>query len=90
VAVDPAGNIVAAGAADGTDYRFAVARYLGTDGTLDTLFGGGDGKVTTDFTNGDDFATDVAIDQNFNIVAVGRAGGFGGRFAAARYLSLLF
>lgn len=85
VAVQANGKIVAAGGARGGGGSFAVARY-NTDGTRDTTFGG-DGKVTTDFTQGRDVASGVAIRAG-RIVAAGRAGGFGrsGRFALSRYL----
>jgi len=76
------GKLVAAGMAGGYSL-FALARY-NSDGTLDTSFGG-DGKVTTNFTAGADFAFGVAIQTDGKIVAVGRAGGSGGRVAVARY-----
>jgi uncharacterized delta-60 repeat protein len=82
LAVQTDGKLVAAGSAAG-GAKFALARYNG-DGTLDTSFGG-DGKVTTNFSARDDFAFGVAIQADGRIVAVGRAGGSGGRFAAARY-----
>src|SRR5690349_11123753 len=46
VAIQPDGKIVVAGVAGlgGKDSRFAIVRY-NTEGTLDTSFGGGDGKV---------------------------------------------
>jgi uncharacterized delta-60 repeat protein len=78
--MQPDSKLVAVGEAAG---RFALARY-DSDGTLDTSFGG-NGKVTTNFSAGDDFAFGVAIQADGKIVAVGRAGGRGGRFAAARY-----
>jgi hypothetical protein len=37
-----------------------VARY-NSDGSLDTTFGG-DGTVTTNFTSGNDYAWDIAVD----------------------------
>jgi uncharacterized delta-60 repeat protein len=86
VAVQDDGRIVAAGwsgPARSNNYRFAVARY-DSDGGLDTTFGG-DGKVTTNFTTGNDFAWDMALQDDGKIVVVGRAGGAGGRFAVARY-----
>jgi uncharacterized delta-60 repeat protein len=87
VAIQATGKIVAAGwaagAAGGTGDRFALARY-NTDGTLDSSFSG-DGKVRTNFTIESDVAFDVAIQANGRIVAAGRAGGKGGRFALARY-----
>lgn len=69
---------------------FALARF-NADGTLDTNFGGGDGKVTTDF--GDyDWSSRLALQQDGKIVAVGGTF-FGGvpanesDFAVARYQS---
>ena len=85
VAIQADGKIVAAGHANLR--RFALARY-NRNGNLDTTFSG-NGKVVTDFTRrgfGDDFANGVAIQANGKIVAAGRAGGSGGRFALVRYL----
>ena len=85
VAIQADGKIVAAGHA--SLRRFALARY-NRNGNLDTTFSG-NGKVVTDFTRrgfGDDFANGVAIQANGKIVAAGRAGGSGGRFALVRYL----
>jgi uncharacterized delta-60 repeat protein len=84
VAVQIDSKIVAVGQAGGSGGRFAVARYQST-GPLDPGFSV-DGKLTTDFTAGYDAAFDGALDADGNIVAVGRAGGRGGRFAIARYL----
>jgi uncharacterized delta-60 repeat protein len=83
VAIQGDGKIVAAGRAGGSGGRFALARY-NTDGTLDTTFSG-NGKATTNFTSGPDFATGVALQVDGKIVAAGGAGGTGGRFALARY-----
>jgi uncharacterized delta-60 repeat protein len=82
LAIQTDGKLVAAGSAAGGD-RFALARY-NVDGTLDTSFGDG-GKITTNFTSGLDFAFGVEIQADGKIVAAGRAGGSGGRFAVARY-----
>ncbi len=85
VAIQADGKIVAAGHANFR--RFALARY-NRNGHLDTTFSG-NGKVVTNFTRkgfGDDFANGVAIQANGTIVAAGRAGGSGGRFALVRYL----
>ena len=82
VAIQGDGKIVAAGVA-GANTRFALVRY-NPNGTLDTTFSG-DGKATTNFTPGVDFATGVAIQTNGKIVAVGEADGSGGRFALVRY-----
>jgi uncharacterized delta-60 repeat protein len=84
VAVQLDSKIVAVGQAGGSGGRFAVARYEAA-GPLDLSFSV-DGKLTTDFTAGYDAAFDGALDADGNIVAVGRAGGSGGRFAVARYL----
>ena len=87
VAVQANGKIVVAGVAgdrivgEVRQGRFALARYT-PQGTLDTTFGG-DGKVTTDFTNGFDSANGVAIQANGKIVAAG--GASESRFALARY-----
>jgi uncharacterized delta-60 repeat protein len=91
VAVQVDGKIVAAGCDGGfcedhPDDNFAVARYL-TDGSLDTGFGGGDGKVTTDFGSGTDLANALALQRDGKIVAAGFAlmPGTGHDFALARY-----
>lgn len=83
VALQPDGKIVVAG----TSWRgsenccwFTVARY-NTDGTLDSGFGGGDGRVFTDF-GGPDEARAVAVQPDGKIVAAGSAGG---QVALARY-----
>jgi uncharacterized delta-60 repeat protein len=81
-------DIVAGGIAGsgGSNAKFALAYYQ-PDGTLDTSFGGGDGKVTTDITGGYDAAWDLVIQPDDKVVAGGEASGSGGRFAAARYLT---
>jgi uncharacterized delta-60 repeat protein len=81
------GDIVAGGIAYFGNFnaRFALARYH-ADGTRDTGFGG-DGKVTTNLTAGDDEAWDILLQPDGKVVAGGDARGRGGRFAAARYLS---
>jgi uncharacterized delta-60 repeat protein len=62
----------------------AVLRY-DVDGTLDSTFSG-DGKTTTSFTNGLDYADDVALEAGGRIVVAGSADYFGAsRFALARY-----
>jgi len=86
VGVQGDGKLVAAGwtgPARGNNYRFAVLRY-DTNGGLDTTFGD-NGVVRTNFTPGADFAWDMALQSDGKIVAVGRAGGAGGKFALARY-----
>jgi uncharacterized delta-60 repeat protein len=85
MAIQTDGKIVVAGYSHvGTNDAFAIARY-NTDGSLDTTFDG-DGIVTTDIGSGDDIATDMAIQANGSIVAVGRSSdGSGDDFALARY-----
>ena len=89
VAIQADGKIVAAGVAG--DYsghsRFALARY-NSDGTLDASFGV-DGKVMTDFTSGNDYASGVAIQADGKIVAAGVAAdqARNSKFALARYNS---
>jgi uncharacterized delta-60 repeat protein len=52
---------------------FALFRY-NADGSLDTTFGNGFGMVTTDLGSAyDDYAYDVQIQQDGNIVVVGTA-----------------
>lgn len=82
VAFDANGKILAAGEAlvDG-NYQFALVRY-NSDGTRDTTFGGGDGKVLTNFRDGNASARAMVIDRNSKIVLAGSAGG---HFALARY-----
>jgi uncharacterized delta-60 repeat protein len=87
VVLQPDGKIVAGGAIRfyGPDPRFAVARFE-EDGDLDTTFGGG-GKVTTDFDAPLAGIYGLAIQPgDGKIVAVGTAGGAGGRFGIARYV----
>jgi uncharacterized delta-60 repeat protein len=57
---------------------------LAASGGRDPNFSG-DGKVSTNFGNRDDFANGVAIQADGKIVVAGRAGGGGGRFGLARY-----
>jgi uncharacterized delta-60 repeat protein len=76
--------VVVGGAGLGDDDpQFGLARY-NLDGSLDTTFDG-DGKVTTDFTGGDDDAYSVALQSDGKIVAAGQSGGHNPKFALARY-----
>ena len=79
MALQADGKIVVAGTAGFS--RFGLARY-NTDGSLDTSFGG-NGKITTNFTRGDDIAYGVVVQADGKIVA----GGTGAyeRIALARY-----
>jgi uncharacterized delta-60 repeat protein len=83
VAIQSDGAVVAAGHVGGFGGRFALVRY-GTRGGLDTSFGG-DGRVTTNFTRGEDLAFGVAIGGSGRIVVAGHydVPNFG--FAVARY-----
>jgi uncharacterized delta-60 repeat protein len=90
VALQGDGKIVAVGRAGNFatgDVDFALAR-LNANGSLDTSFSG-DGRQTTSFSEGGfDGATDVAIQANGRIVAVGVASGGGATgddFGLARY-----
>lgn len=71
VAIQPDGRIVVAGYISRSDWSndFLVIRY-NEDGTLDSSFGQ-DGVVTTDFFNTDDFAADMALTRNGEIVVGG-------------------
>ena len=91
VAVQADGSIVAAGSTSAgieDSFDFALARY-NRHGALDGFFGGGDGKVTTHWAGGDDYARAVAIQPgDGKIVAAGRVTTFNTAFALARYHSV--
>ncbi len=74
VAIQDDGKIVVAGqsftAQTGGTSLFAVARY-NTNGSLDSTFGGGTGKVTTSFAAGAADARAVFIQPDGKIVAAG-------------------
>ena len=82
VVIQTDGRIVTAGRVGLDGGRFALIRY-DTDGTLDTTFGG-DGKVATNFSSEDDFATSIALQADGKIVVAGGVGGIS-RFGLARY-----
>ena len=89
VAIQTDGKIVAAGDVGfgGGNSMFGVARYL-TSGALDPAFGGGDGKVTTQFTNRDDGVASVVLESGVQKIVVSGGTNFsgsGGNFALARY-----
>ncbi len=70
IVVQPNGKVVAAGESGAL---FALARY-NADGTPDTSFGGGDGLVTTDFSDTDfDAANALVLQPNGKLVAAGMA-----------------
>lgn len=85
VAISPAGRIVIAGStSNGITSRSAVARFL-RDGRLDDTFGG-DGRVTTDVSLSGEQLTDVLVQPDGKIVAVGWAeGSLVPAFSAVRY-----
>ena len=91
VAIQPGGKIVVAGFSnvgnkDFFDFDFAIARY-NSNGTLDRTFGG-NGKVTTDFSNGsEDRAFAIAIQKDGKILVAGSSPNSPGvnDFALARY-----
>lgn len=66
IAVQPDGKIVVAG---DQQNKLAVLRYR-PNGTLDSSFGG-DGIVTTNLTDSDEFATALAIQPDGKIIVVG-------------------
>lgn len=78
LARDSNGKLVAVGSANGD---FGVLR-LNDDGSLDTTFGSGTGKLTTDF-GGNESATALVLQSNGKIVAVGGANG--SKIVLARY-----
>ncbi len=85
VAIQQDGKILVVG----TGYfvrDFRVARY-NPDGTLDTTFGGGTGRVTTDFDGTHDVALSVVIQPDGKIVVAGVSLSSGnlGRLALVRY-----
>lgn len=71
VALDAGGKIVVAGRSNSqVNSNFAVARYDGGNGSLDTSFSQ-DGKLTIDFFGFTDIAENVAIQSNGKIVLGG-------------------
>jgi len=82
VIVQPDGKILVAGIATTNVEDFALVRY-NTDGSLDTSFGNGLGKVTTDFGGGDEGRC-IALQADGKII-VGGSTTQGLDFALARY-----
>ena len=83
IALQGDGKILVAGASKGLNYNIALAR-CNADGSLDTTFDG-DGKLTTDFSAGEDRADDLALQSDGKIIAAGYATGVTRDFALARY-----
>ena len=73
VALDDGKVVVAGSSFSTTSSNVAVLRYTSA-GVLDSTFGGGDGKVTTDVGTGYDSGGDVAVDGSGNIDVVGSGG----------------
>jgi uncharacterized delta-60 repeat protein len=87
VAVQGDGMILVAGSShNGSNFDFALVRHK-TDGSLDTGFGTG-GKLITAIGSGDDLISDVILQSDGKIVAVGYSE-TGGKhnFALVRYHS---
>lgn len=86
--LQPDGKIVVAGLAfNGSNTDFALTRY-NADGTLDTSFGGGSGKVTTPIGSGNDAGFSVVVQSDGKIIVAGRASnGSNDDFALTRYNS---
>lgn len=73
MAIQPDGRMVVGGYAvdlANGDKEFALVRY-NYDGSLDTTFGGGTGKVVTDFNGTSDRIWGVALQSDGKIVAAG-------------------
>ncbi|MCK9424447.1 MAG: T9SS type A sorting domain-containing protein [Ignavibacteriaceae bacterium] len=83
VAIQSDGKIVVAGYAHMTTDDFAVVRYTST-GALDNTFST-DGKVTTDFSSGNDWGYSVALQLDGKIVVAGYASSSGSKIAVVRY-----
>jgi uncharacterized delta-60 repeat protein len=92
IAIQPDARIVVGGFAykqfDFINSDFALARY-NPNGSLDTSFGSG-GKVTTDFFGDTDLLSDIVLQDNGKIIAVGTSenvqpGRINIDFAMARY-----
>ncbi len=87
VTVQADGKIVVAGdSSGGVSSDFALTRY-NSDGSLDTSFGAGTGKVVTDIGSGTtDYGNSVTVQVDGKIVVAGYSdSGGSGNFALARY-----
>jgi uncharacterized delta-60 repeat protein len=84
-AVQADGKIVVAGTAFmGFDDDFALVRY-NSDGSLDSTFGG-DGRVTSDYSAGNDSIHAVLVQQDGKLIVAGEVGSANGQdFALARF-----
>ncbi len=93
--LQPDGKLVAAGSTGRvSDTQLfhddvALARY-NPNGTLDSSFGGGDGKVTTDVGPGNDVATDLVLQSDGKLAAAGLSARRAGRYEPARFLLIRY
>jgi uncharacterized delta-60 repeat protein len=83
VALQPDGRILMAGYTYSMECQFALARY-NSDGSLDNTFDS-DGKVTSSFINGDDYATSIALQPDGKIILGGTRQGNSTAFILVRY-----
>ena len=72
VQIQPDGKIIAVGQTEINFIDMAVARY-NTNGSLDTTFGGGDGKLNLDFATWADVCTGIALQPDGKIILAGTA-----------------
>ncbi|MEH1910537.1 MAG: DUF4347 domain-containing protein [Nostoc sp.] len=86
ITVQPDGKILVAGGSNGTNSDFAIVRY-NSNGTLDTSFNI-TGKVTTDFTNSNDYGSSITVQPDGKILVAGDSyNRTNNDFAIARYNS---
>jgi len=71
-------------ARQGNQRDFFVERF-NADGTSDTSFGNPNGYVSTDFSSGDEYGSDIAIQSDGKIVVVGYTDDGDDKFAIVRY-----
>lgn len=87
VSIAPDGKIVIGGyCSNGANNDFVVARFT-SSGALDSTFGDGTGKVMTPVGDGDDYLSDLIVQEDGKILAAGRAasGSTGTLAAVVRY-----
>jgi uncharacterized delta-60 repeat protein len=96
VKIDSLGRIVVAGITDPASggpsccqYHFFMARYL-SDGSLDSSFGGGTGKVITNIIEFNSSLVGMAIDESDNILLVGSISASTPAFGISDFLVMRF
>lgn len=73
VVVQPDGKILVSGpSSSASNFDFAIVRY-NPNGSLDPTFGNG-GKVSTDFSNANDFGGAILLQPNGKIIVIGTTG----------------